>query len=325
MISCDIFKKKMHEYMIHNLQNDMERSMDEHLKSCNTCKALYEEELKLDNSFKEALSFNEISYTSTRYEILKSVNSKRYKRGLRSKIHFNFLKYKWVYSSVAALLIVVTLGFNGMLHFNKLGFSGAPKGMTSSMNKDLETKEKSLGNSESKKDSIAINSTTLPKVYEKLISSLGAEITTPWKISKDGSFKACVAGKGSNPVEVQEEGVGKIIVKYQSTGKIHEFDFINSKQYSPKALEWWDNKNLLFIYGLAYGTVSKGGDIYCLNIDTGNVTLVYSTGSKYKEVSDIKINDKEISVTLHVYDDDTFTENKSHKTEIKINDWNVKK
>ncbi|MDF2881947.1 MAG: hypothetical protein K0R54_2504 [Clostridiaceae bacterium] len=152
---------------------------------------------------------------------------------------------------------------------------------------------------------------TLPKFNKTEVTS-NPKFSTPWKTY--GTVQACIEGKGETAAE---EGIGKVIVK-DGSGKVYSYEIAdNKKQNSPKYIAWWDDKNLLVVIGLGYGTVSQGGSLYSLNIATGKVSLVYKANDKQNVTAVTKVKNKDGNYDLYikmlVFEDDNFT--KSHYEE----------
>lgn len=131
------------------------------------------------------------------------------------------------------------------------------------------------------------------------------DFNTPWKNSENNTYSATIEGKGE---EALEEGQGKIIVK--GNNKVYSFELVNNSQKSPKSIEWADDENLLVVVGMSMGTVSKGGNLYMLNVNTGKVFLVVDTPSDKQQVMSVQKNGNKLNLKVNVYDDDVY--NKSH-------------
>lgn len=136
--------------------------------------------------------------------------------------------------------------------------------------------------------------------------------STTWKVSANGSFSACIEGKGQ---EVAEEGVGKIFVK-DSNGSTSSFEIVDNNKISPIYIEWLDTKNLFVVIGSAQGTVSKGGNLYLLNVSTGKLSSVLQPSDKKQQIMTAKKSGNNISLKANVYEDETY--NKSH-----VEDWTI--
>ncbi|MCL1822978.1 MAG: DUF4652 domain-containing protein [Oscillospiraceae bacterium] len=83
---------------------------------------------------------------------------------------------------------------------------------------------------------------------------------------------------------------------------IDEFEPYYGQQYSIKNAIWLDNEILLIIGGYAYGTVSRGGNLYYYNINDGSTEKIIDCEISF-ELESIKINDDylEVGVCVHFY------------------------
>lgn len=162
-------------------------------------------------------------------------------------------------------------------------------------------------------NTVTSQSTNVPKFVKQQVSKETKIIfNTPWITSSDGNNKACIEGKGS---EALEEGVGKIFLKDKS-GNVFSFEIADNKKNSPRYIEWADNENLMVIIGSAQGTVSKGGNLYLLNITTGKISLIFETPDKKQQIMSTKKNGNNINLKVNVYDDNNY--NKSH-----VENWTI--
>jgi hypothetical protein len=153
----------------------------------------------------------------------------------------------------------------------------------------------------------------VPKLSKKqLEEGKKPTFSTAWKASANESFSACIEGKGK---EVAEEGVGKIFVK-DSNDNTSSFEIVDNNKISPIYIEWLDNKNLFVVIGSAHGTVSKGGNLYLLNVSTGKLSSVLQPSDKKQQIMTAKKSGNNISLKANVYEDETY--NKSH-----VEDWTI--
>ncbi len=148
---------------------------------------------------------------------------------------------------------------------------------------------------------------------------------TPWKKSNNNMYSSTIEGKGEN---AKEEGIGKVYLKEIQTNKVWLLKINEVKdQKSPKYLEWIDDENLLVIIGHGYGTISKGGNLYCINIKNDTIIPIYEAKDDKNEVMSVeKVNNNlgktSLILKINVYEDDNFT--KSHKEEITISNDKLK-
>lgn len=198
-------------------------------------------------------------------------------------------------------------------------------------NNDKEEKDKknnTEAKNEEKKDEKEVSEkTNFSKVEKEEIvdKKFQGENNTEWKESEQKKYSAIVEGKGNNG---EEEGIGKVYLKENNTNKLWLLKINEIKdQKSPKFLYWIDDENLLVIIGHGYGTVSKGGNLYCINVKNDTITPVYEAkDNKHEVISAEKVKDNSgktsLILTLNVYEDDNFI--KSHKEKITISNDKVK-
>ncbi|KEI83838.1 DUF4652 domain-containing protein [Clostridium botulinum] len=200
-----------------------------------------------------------------------------------------------------------------------------------SNNNDKEEKDKKndteAKNEEKKNEKEVSEKTNFSKVEKEEIvnKKFQGENNTEWKESEQKKYSAIVEGKGNNG---EEEGIGKVYLKENNTNKLWLLKINEIKdQKSPKFLYWIDDENLLVIIGHGYGTVSKGGNLYCINVKNDTITPVYEAkDNKHEVISAEKVKDNSgktsLILTLNVYEDDNFI--KSHKEKITISNDEVK-
>ncbi|EJO5348520.1 DUF4652 domain-containing protein [Clostridium botulinum] len=195
-------------------------------------------------------------------------------------------------------------------------------------NKEQNNKENIENNKEENKEENKVSKeTNFSKIEKKEIVDKNFEIkfNTPWKNSDNKQYSSTIEGKGEN---AREEGIGKIYLKENETNKIWLLKINEVKdQKSPKFLEWIDDENLLVIIGHGYGTVSKGGNLYCINVKNNTIVPVYEAKDEKHEVislEKVKDNSEKMSLILklNVYEDDNFI--KSHKEKITISNDKLK-
>lgn len=154
-------------------------------------------------------------------------------------------------------------------------------------------------------------------VKHELSKDSKASFNTQWEKSIDSKLSACIEGKGPDGIE---EGIGKVYVKNSSSQENWYLELAASgKQISPKVdLEWIDNENIAVIVGLGYGTVSMGGNLYKINVNTGKTEVLYDTKSEKKQVISLKKVHNKLELNILVYDDDNFNKNHTEKKTINL-------
>ncbi|MBV7271560.1 DUF4652 domain-containing protein [Clostridium thailandense] len=175
-------------------------------------------------------------------------------------------------------------------------------------NSSKETKEINNAKNTVKKD----NSNAPKFIKTQLSKGTKPSFSTPWITSVDGTNNACIDGRGS---EASEEGIGKILVKDKG-GNIFSFEISNNKKLTPRYIEWINDENLLFITSNAHGTVSNGGNLYLLNVNTGETSVVLETPDKKQQIVSAKKSGNNINLKVDVYEDDQY--NKSH-----VENWTI--
>lgn len=340
-MNCSTFLKRLNDYIEGNLSMDMEMAMKKHLEECPSCRSDYEEEMKIEEAFKSVIQNEDIVFKSSRASIMNSIDKSMYEKKLSKRISLYFKKYKVMYGTCAALLI----GFLAMSPhiFNKInGFTAGELAQDNASNnimvKKAENKNSIMRSTEEKgvaKEDVNI-AMTAPTVFleEKYAFEKGdlkesylenrILLEDNWSTSTDRKFSALIEGQNK---EGTEEGIHPIILKENDAEKLYKFSFKDASiQYSPKRLRWLDEKNLLVTIGYGFGTITKGGDLFVVNIDTGNTYSVYKTQDDKKEIVDVDIildnkNKAQLKLKLNVYEDENYT--KSHIEERSIEDFKV--
>ena len=137
-------------------------------------------------------------------------------------------------------------------------------------------------------------------------SKTSIEMNTPWKTSPDKKYKATVEGKGE---KAEEEGFSQIIIKNIATKELEKFTLKNEEklQLAAKYVEWIDDDYIFVIIGNPFGTTTRGGQIYKLNVKTGEALLYAKVKNSREEFTDIKKTSNGFSYRKYIYDDDNLT------------------
>jgi hypothetical protein len=334
-MDCKIFIKRLADLIEDNISYDLKDAMLEHITECEACRALYEEELSIDETIKRGLSIDPRFFKSSRAEIMKSIDKNKYGTSSMKKLINYLKKYRGTYTSVAAVIAVVIfiapyisrtgVSFGAKKsgdyeNANSLVKSTAEKAAGSA---DLrmaapQAQLKSEGVEDSQDNSMSIKSAESEAYnanFEKksLDKQYKPSNNTPWEYSETKKFSATVEGRGKTS---KDEGVATIVVKEQKTGEQWAFSLLENEiqQMSPRFIHWVDDENLLVIVGLANGHASLGGQLYMLNINSLETTNAdrenkanLQNGSVIMKVASTKIlsnKQLEITVEVSVYDDD---------------------
>ncbi len=104
--------------------------------------------------------------------------------------------------------------------------------------------------------------------------------------------------------------------EFETIGEVHIYDASNRldenavtstdipDEYSPKKLFWLDDRYLLAIVGYAYGTVSRGGDLYVYDTIDKRLSFLISENDDKRQITDITADNEDITLDITVYDDD---------------------
>ncbi|WP_322555609.1 DUF4652 domain-containing protein [Sporosarcina beigongshangi] len=129
-----------------------------------------------------------------------------------------------------------------------------------------------------------------------------------WKTSPDHLQQATIDGKGENAIE---EGEALLVIENLETSEatIYKLKDNSVAQNTPKYVEWIDENRLFVIIGYAYGTVTKGGQLYEMNIKDNTIIPVFEDLTEKEEIMTIKANDNgTFTYQKHVYHDDNYSE-----------------
>ncbi|CAG7838829.1 hypothetical protein Z959_07155 [Clostridium novyi B str. ATCC 27606] len=233
------------------------------------------------------------------------------------KFNITNLKKKRVYS-LCALMTIFAVGFTGC---------SSSKKNVKKQDFSMETnKQENINNNENIKDEIKqVKPNKQQKPLGKDLTSESKEISdikfirkkinektepkfsTSWK--KSSKVSACIEGKGP---DAEEEGVGEIYIKNLKNKEMWSLNLFQKQQKdTPKYIEWFDDNNLMVIIGNAHGTVSQGGNLYKLDINTGETTEIYNTKDKKKQVLSVKRHGDKLNLNILVYENDELLD--SHK------------
>lgn len=344
-MECKVFRKRLTDLIEDNISHDLKEAMLEHIAECEACRALYEEELSIDETITKGLSIDPTSFRSLRADIMKSIDKDKYGRSPLKKLLYHIRKYRGTYTSVAAV-ITAAIFITPYISKNGIGFSArktesreqantalqkgakpASESLARSIAPEASDRQNALKSADNNIFSAQNEEPYIPKFKKfDIDKTYKATFNTPWKTSDSKRYSATVEGKGEGAIE---EGIGKVILKDSQTGEQWSFELIeNEKQFTPKNVAWIDDETLLVIIGYGYGRVSLGGDIYFLNINTSEVTKADPENkAKTDEKSQItkvlavkKLSTKELELNLEmlVYEDEVLNKNHTENRTIVI-------
>ncbi|MDP4143665.1 MAG: DUF4652 domain-containing protein [Bacillota bacterium] len=106
---CSVFIKNLNSFIEDGLPYDLHDSMKKHMESCSDCRNKYETEEFINNNLRQAFSIDEIDFKSSRVEIIKNIDKKRYGKSPIKKLRYHMEKYKSVYGICTAAVIFFIL------------------------------------------------------------------------------------------------------------------------------------------------------------------------------------------------------------------------
>jgi hypothetical protein len=345
-MDCNIFRKKLPDLVEDNISFDMKEAMLQHICECEACRAIYEDELAVDEILKKGLSVRPESFRSLRSDIMKNIDKNKYGKSPIKRLIYHFKKYKGTYTSMAAVIAIgifitpyiVKNGLVGSMKkaedfnvANKPSAAAKDSMENSSLAMERSTEAPRIeGFAEKKSESIVARNENhreyTPK-FEKIAldKNFTPVFNTSWEESLSKKYSATVEGKG---YEALEEGIANIIVKEVNTGSQWSYNLLESeqKQFTPIRVKWIDDENLLVIIGFGYGTIDLGGELYILNINTAQCrkvdaqqSLILNDKSQITKINSITMESENkfiANVEVLVYDDDNYIT--SHREEGKV-------
>ena len=200
---------------------------------------------------------------------------------------------------LAALTILFSLAVSGC-SVKKSGLPTPTKVVSTNIDKKLVKS--------TVKDTSTVSFVQLKYIVTSMPANTNIELNTPWETSPSGDFKATVEGKGE---KAAEEGYSHITIEDKKTGEFIKLTMENEEKYmlTAKDLEWMDESNLFVIIGQPFGTISKGGNIYKVNVKTGETSLYASATNAKEEFTTVHkaASGSGFTFEKYVYDDDNYT------------------
>ncbi|MFJ7936496.1 DUF4652 domain-containing protein [Sporosarcina sp. NPDC096371] len=155
-------------------------------------------------------------------------------------------------------------------------------------------------------DSSVVEEKSVSLFERKVETNYEAQFHSGWKKSPDGLKQSTIDGKGET---ADEEGEAALVVDYPNTNEFVIYTLKDNihRQNTPKYVEWIDDNRLFVIVGLSYGTVTRGGQLYEMNIKENTTIPVFEDLKQNEEIMSIKANgDGSFTYQKHVYDDEIF-------------------
>lgn len=316
-MDCKVFNNKLEDMQKGILIDEMEEAMNKHMEKCFNCNKINETENNMTNTFSDYFNIDKIEYKSSRNEIMKRINKGKYTKSPINKIKHILLRNKRKYLGTAAGVILLFIMLPFLNNMSSLG-NGS---MKTDMKAEMKDTAKGIG-TENKESIEVLDNLSKVNYYkikkEEALVMISEDFNSTKAVSSpDNKRRAMIYGKG---YEIQEEGYSKVILQDLIKDEYYIIEANDiGKQITVKSVLWKDNNSILAIIGMAYGTVTKGGNLYNLNLNTKEISLIYETKDKKTEVTKIeKINDGEYYIFLNEYTDNDLTKSKTYQEKIKI-------
>lgn len=201
MISCSIFKKKLNDYLYDYLADDFKMSMEQHIRGCRSCCRLYEQELQINNIFKDNVNIENIRFKSSREDIIRNIDKNRYSKKLSNKLYYSLRKNITAY---AASVFIIFAAASGGIYYYSMHANNSGK---SSYYED------NLGSAE-KKDIAQVKETAAPETNNKTDSYTEKELPLP-QSSADNEIQEILKKIENEPI-----GVAPFTIGYTSSSKV---------------------------------------------------------------------------------------------------------
>ena len=322
-MSCNMFKDRLEDYVLGNTSNDLKVALEKHMEGCESCRRLYEEEIKIDEDFKMILSIDGIDFNKSRASIIQSIDKNRYSKRTSNKVLYNFRRYKNKYLSYAVAVVAMLVFIPIMLRgFPGVSYKGETSKKSEAMDKSSQqelTKSNENNAADSAKRSLVMNKTGEGQEASKstplqngtlqfkksIITKLPLlSYDLKWKNSTDGKSSAAI---DISPVKGVDFGIHLIYIKNIKTNEIVKYEVINNeRQFTPRNIEWWDNEHLIIVAGLGYGTVAHGSEVYSLDVNTSELSTLYQEKDKKHQILEFEKVGQELKFKLIIYNDDTY-------------------
>lgn len=338
-MKCDVFRKRIYDYIEDNLRNDMKISMEKHIKKCPNCREIYEKEIGIENTLKDALYVNTTMFTNLRGDIVASIDKSRYSKSIPKRLKFHLFRNTKRYMTVAvfAFVFLMSAPYLNRDIFNKdenlnMAIVDTKEDLNVDLkfksenldNKDMDlSKEEKISSSEDRKSSILeINkneykyiskrledetydkSESIPLFTKETINyDYKPQDSTPWISSFNMETSICIEGKGSYYLKDKR---GSIIVRDNAKNEAWKIS-LESKEKDknyPMYLEWADDKNIFVIVGIQNHEISPGGNLYSINLDTMKTSLVYNPTANKEKVTSVENNKDSLELKTISFNDD---------------------
>ncbi|WP_062197072.1 DUF4652 domain-containing protein [Massilibacterium senegalense] len=227
------------------------------------------------------------------------------------------MKKRWMLFVSILLLLSFTAIVSGCSKDNEEEKKNTEQKTENVKNEDVEKEEKTEEpeapvEKEAERKEEAQKSAVMLSVTSSSVAENDVTFHMPWEASKDGKYEATIDGKGENGIE---EGQGTLVVKEKATGKLTKYelnkDSIPSDLYNTdshnitlKEVEWGNNDTLYVVVGQAYGTVTKGGNIFSIEVGDNTLKMMHEKLPVGQEMTELSVSGNTLSYKKHIYDDE---------------------
>lgn len=305
-MKCDQCKDKLNEYIEGNLSVDMDKEIEKHLLTCESCKSIYEEDKEEYELFKNEFNFDGIEFRDSLENIMGSIDKDKYKgkRGF-------FIKYKKVLSGIAAMLVIAVVSIPVVSNIiNQQTIN--PKAARISSGEVPKDNQNDVDNAYG---TVLNDESGLERVYDLEIVSEDTVLkdNDNYINSDDKRFSMAIQGKGQG---ASEEGIGIIYIKDNDAADdlVEKYYVREDNQESPLSVYFYDNTHILIVHGHGYGTLCNGTSIIMIDLATGEQRLIAKVAEdsveRYQSVAKERDN---LIINKIVYTDDSLNESVEEK------------
>lgn len=162
-MNCRTFSKSLKDYIAGEMLEDFNEAMEKHMSRCEKCSKAYEIEYRSYKAINVMALPQNTSFTSSRYEILQSIDKKRYNKSFKNKVGFymkrNSFKYALGAAAIIAIMLLSSLAINQFKNLNIMDRSHVEE-----VPKNNSNIEKNVAPASSNENNVPANNTTAKDV-----------------------------------------------------------------------------------------------------------------------------------------------------------------
>nr|WP_295972106.1 DUF4652 domain-containing protein [uncultured Bacillus sp.] len=196
---------------------------------------------------------------------------------------------------------------------------------------DVQTEENVKSESETSKPKEAVQEEekkSEPQEKTGFDVSYNSEKQSVALVKGDGTTEVLAARSASEPLKSPDSTKAAYVssIEWEEPGDVYIVNLKDGTQnvlvaaegdQTPKKVIWKDDENILVIIGFAYGTVSTGGNIYQVNLETKEKTAL-TTYEDDVQITDFKIENGVLKYSGIKYTDENFNEYVEYANELKL-------